>query len=91
MRARLGEQKEADLGTEIVDLRRTDDSAFERNTFSAANGLELMDGGDDGPCGCRGSKILPCVDLERAERARDEWLVLDLCGNGHRDLDGVVG
>ena len=21
---------------------------------------------------------------------RDEWLVLDLCGNGHRDLDGVV-
>ena len=21
----------------------------------------------------------------------DEWLVLDLCGNGHRDPDGVVG
>ena len=21
---------------------------------------------------------------------RDEWLVLDLCGNGHSDPDGVV-
>ena len=25
------------------------------------------------------------------ERARDKWLVLDLCGNGHRNPDGVVG
>ena len=31
-----------------------------------------------------------CVNLEREERIRDEWLVLDLCGNGHRDPDGVV-
>ena len=40
--------------------------------------------------GCRGSKRLPYIDLEREERARDEWLVLDLCKNGHRDPDGVV-
>ena len=30
------------------------------------------------------------MDPEREERARDEWLVLDLCGNGHRGPDGVV-
>ena len=24
------------------------------------------------------------------KRMRDEWLVLDLCGNGHSDPDGVV-
>ena len=40
--------------------------------------------------GCRGSKRLPCTDLEREEHVRDEWLVLDLCGNGHCDPDGVV-
>ena len=50
-----------------------------------------MDGGDDGPHSCRGSKRLLCIGLEREEQARDEWLVLDLCGNGHRDPDGVVG
>ena len=26
----------------------------------------------------------------REERMRDEWLVLELCGNGHSDPDGVV-
>ena len=59
------------------------DLAFERNTGSATNGLELMDGGDDSPRGCRGrgNKILPCTDLEREEHVRDERLVLDLCGN----------
>ena len=67
------------------------DLAFERNTPSATNGLELMDGCDDSPRGCRGSKRLPCIDLEREEHVRDEWLVLDLCGNGHSDPDGVVG
>ena len=67
------------------------DLAFERNTPSATSGLELMDGGGDSPRGCRGSKRLPCIDLEREERARDKWLVLDLCGNGHRNPDGVVG
>ena len=38
----------------------------------------------------RGSRRLPCIDLEREEHVRDEWLVLDLCGNGHCDPDGVV-
>ena len=66
------------------------DLAFERNTLSTANGLELMDGGGDSPYGCRGSKILPCTDLEREEHVRDERLVLDLCGNGHCGPDGVV-
>ena len=41
------------------------DLAFERNTPSTANGLELMDGGGDSHRGCRGSKILPCTNLER--------------------------
>ena len=50
-----------------------------------------MDGGDDGSPRSRGSERLPRIDLEREERARDERLVLDLCGNGHRDPDGVVG
>ena len=67
--------------------REANDLAFERNTLSATNGLELM----DGPRGCRGSNRLPRIDLEREERARDEWLVLELCGNGHSDPDGVVG
>ena len=35
-----------------------------------------MDGGDDSPRGCRGSNRLPCVDLQREEHVRDEWLVL---------------
>ena len=90
MRARPGEHNEADPGTKDGRFE-ANDLAFERNTPSATNGLELMDGGDDGLRGCRGSKRLPCIDLEREARARDEWLVLDLCGNGHRDPDGVVG
>ena len=48
----------------------------------ATNGLELMDGGNDSPRGCRVSKMLPCIDLEREEHVRDERLVRDLCGNG---------
>ena len=69
------------------------DLAFQRNTPSTANKLELMDGGGDSPRGCRGSKskILPCTYLELEEFVRDERLVLDLCGNGHCDPDGVVG
>ena len=74
------------LGTKMVDL-----IGFERNTPSTANGLELMDGAGDSPRGCRGSKRLPCTNLEREEHVRDEWLVLDLCGNGHCGPDGVVG
>ena len=73
----------------MVDLRRMTSSS-ERNTPSAVNGLALMDGGDDSLRGCRGSKRLPCIDLEREEHVRDEWLVLDLSGNGHCDPDGVV-
>ena len=83
-RAQRGRLGNKDGRSEANDL------AFERNTPSAANGLELMDGGDDSPRGCRGSKRLPCIDLEREEHVRDEWLVLDLCGNGHCDPDGVV-
>ena len=89
VRARLGEHNEADLGTKMVDLRRMT-SLLKGTTLSAANGLELVDGGDDSPRGCRGSKRLQCIDLEREEHVRDEWLILDLCGNGHCDLDGVV-
>ena len=66
------------------------DLAVERNTPSATNGLELMDGGDHSPRGCRGSKRLPCTTLEREEHVQDEWLVLDLRGNGHCDPDGAV-
>ena len=33
---------------------------------------------------------MPCTNLEREEHVRDERLVLDLCGNGHCDPDGVV-
>ena len=73
----------------MVDLS-ANDLAFERNTPSATNGLELMDGGDDSPRCCRGSKRLPCMVLDREEHVRDEWLVLDLCGIGHCDPDGVV-
>ena len=49
-----------------------------------------MDGGGDSHRGCRGSKRLPCTNLEREEYVTDERLVLDLCGNGHIDPDGVV-
>ena len=54
------------------------DLAFERNTPSTVNGLELLDGGGDSLRGCRGSKRLPCTNLEREEYVRDEWPVLDL-------------
>ena len=67
-----------------------DDLVSERNTPSTANGLEFMDGGGDSPRGCRSSKRLPCTNLEREEYVRDERLVLDLCGKGHCDYDGVV-
>ena len=66
--------------------------AFERNTPSTTNEfieLLLTDGGSEFLRGC-GSKRLSCVNLEREEHMRDGWLVPDLCGNGHRDPDGVV-
>ena len=73
-------------------LFEANDLAFERHTPSTANGLvELMDGGGDSLHDCRGSKRLPCTNLEREECVRDERLVLDLCGNGHCDPHGVVG
>ena len=86
--SQAGEHNEADLGTKTVDLRRM---TFEKSTPSTANGLELMAGGGDSLRGCRGSKRLPCTNLEREEHVRDERLVLDLCGNGRCDPDGVVG
>ena len=69
------------------------DFAFERNTPSTTNEfneLERTDGGSEFHRGCRGSIRLSCVNLEREEHMRDEWLVPDLCGNGHRDPDGVI-
>ena len=48
-----------------------------------------MDGGSNGPHGCRGSKRLPC-DLEREENRRDKRLVLNLYGYGHCVPDAVV-
>ena len=48
VRARPGEHNEADLGTKMVDFK-ANDLAFERNTPSTANGLELMVGGGDSP------------------------------------------
>ena len=61
--------------------------ASAKNTPSTASGLELTDGGGDSPRGCRGSKRLPCTDLEREERVRDERLVLDLCGRLQIPMD----
>ena len=50
----------------------TNDLAFERNTPSTADGLELMDGGHS-PHDCRDSKRLPCTNLEREEYERSGW------------------
>ena len=87
VRAKAGEHNEANKNGRFV----ANDLAFERNTPSTANGLKLMDGGGDSHRGCRSSKRLPCTNLEREEHVRDELLVLDLCGNGQCDPDGVVG
>ena len=84
-RAQRGRPENKDGRFEANDL------AFERNSPSTANGLELMDGGGNSLRGCRGSKRLPCTNLEREEFVRDERMVLDLCGNGHCGPDGVVG
>ena len=65
-RAQRGRHANKDGRSEANDL------AFESNTPSATNGLELMDGGDNSPRGCRCSKRLPCIDLEREEHVRDE-------------------
>ena len=69
------------------------DFNFEWNTPSTINEfieLELTDGGSKFPRGLRQQERLSFVNLEREKRMRDEWLVLDLCGNGHRDPDNVV-
>ena len=87
----FGEHNEADLGTKMVDLRRMTSLLKGTPLRPPMGWSSFMDGGGDSHCGCRGSKRFPCIDLEREEHVRDEWLVLDLCGNGHRDLDGVVG
>ena len=65
------------------------DHGFERNTPSTANGLELRWWRRLSPRLQRQQKM--CTNLEREEYVRDERLVLDLCGNGHCDPDGVVG
>ena len=74
----------------VVEVRAKPGEHNEADLGTKMVDLELMDGGDDSPRGCRGNKRLPCIDLEREEHVRDAWLVLDLCGNGHRDPDGVV-
>ena len=66
------------------------DLAVERNAPSASNGLELMDDNNDSPNDYKSNKRLPCIDLGHEEHVQDGWLVLDLCGNGHCDPDGVV-
>ena len=85
IRARLGEPNEADLGTKMIDLRRMT-SLLKGTPFRPPIGWwrRLSRG-------CRGSKRLPCTALDREEHVRDKRLVLDLCENGHCDLDGVVG
>ena len=65
-RFRPGEHKRGRLGVEDDRF----DFAFERNTPSANNGLELTDGGSEFLRGCRDSKRLSCVDLEREEHMR---------------------
>ena len=85
VRAKAGGHNEANKNGRF----EANDLAFERNTPST-DGLELMDGGGDSHLGCRSSKR-PRTNLEREEHVRDELLVLDLCGNGHCDPDGVVG
>ena len=83
VRARPGEHNEADLGTKMVDLRRMTSllkgTPFDRQ-WVRAHGWWLPN-----------SKRLPSTKLEREEYVRDERLVLDLCGNGHCEPDGVVG
>ena len=51
------------------------DFAFERNTLRPPTAEAARD--------CR-------VSTRNVRKQRDEWLVPDLCGNGHRDPDGVV-
>ena len=50
-----------------------------------------MDGGGGFPAVAEAAKVCRVTYLEREENVRDERLVLDLCGNGHCDPDGVVG
>ena len=54
------------------------DFASERNTPSTTTELHLMDGGSEFPRGCRGSKRLSCVNLEREEHIRDLQTLVEL-------------
>ena len=66
------------------------DFALERNTFRPLMGWSSWMVATTLTVVAEAAKRLPCIDLGREEHVRDEWLVLDLCGNGHCDLDGVV-
>ena len=83
VRARPGEHNEADLETKICRFQMID-LAFERKTPSTANGLELMDGGDDSLKDCR---VLVRNVRNMCETSGWFWI----CGNGHCDPDGAVG
>ena len=88
VRAGPGEHNEADLGTKMVDLRRMT-SLLKGTPLRPPMGWSSWMVATT-PRGCRGSKRFPCIDLEREEHVRGEWLVLDLCENGHCDPHGVV-
>ena len=89
VRGKPGEHNEADLGTKMVYWRRMT-SLLKGTRLRPPMGWSSWMVAATSHRACRGSKILPCTDLEREEHVRDEWLVLDLCGNGHCDPDGVV-
>ena len=78
IRARLGEHNEADLGTKMVDLSRM-------TSLLKGTPLRLLRAVAEAAKDCRVS-----IWNVRNIHVRDEWLVLDLCGNGHCDPDGVV-
>ena len=88
-RFRPGDHDEADLESKMIDSIVLSKGTPHRPPMSSMS-WELTDGGSKFHRGCRGSKRLSCVNLEREERMQDEWLVPDLWRNGHRHPDGVV-
>ena len=59
------------------------DFAFERNTFLPPMGWSSWMVATTLTAVAEAAKGLPCVVLRREEHVRDEWLVLDLCGDDH--------
>ena len=84
-----GEHNEADLESKKIDSTLLSKGTHLRPPMSSSSWLELTAGGSKFHRDWD-SKRPTCVNLEREKRMRDGWLVLDLCGNGHSDPDGVV-